>query len=85
MCQLIESAQAAIIWYCLCTYYCAVCVCQLIESAQAAIPEDLNMDSKLVVESQLLQESSAIKEEPANDAHVDSLDQMMCKIVDDLT
>ena len=50
-----------------------------------AIPEDLNLDSKLLVESQLLQESSAIKEEPMDDAHVDSLDQMMCRIVDDMT
>ena len=58
---------------------------QVIDAAVNAIPEDLNLDSKLLVESQLLQESSAIKEEPMDDAHIDSLDQMMCRIVDDMT
>ncbi|XP_076467761.1 mediator of RNA polymerase II transcription subunit 7-like [Babylonia areolata] len=60
-------------------------VIQLIQTAQSAIPEDLNLDSKLLVESELLQKSSAIKEEPMDDAYVDSLDHMMCKIVDDMT
>nr|KAG5711627.1 hypothetical protein BaRGS_016809 [Batillaria attramentaria] len=60
-------------------------VLQVIESAKAAIPADLNLDSKLLVESQLLQASAATKEEPADDSHIDSLDQMMCKIVDDMT
>lgn len=51
----------------------------------AAIPEELNLDSKLFAESQLLQASAWFKEEPVDDSHVDSLDQMMCKIVDDMT
>lgn len=60
-------------------------VLQVIESAVAAIPADLNLDSKLLVESQLLQATAATKEEPTDDGHIDSLDQMMCKIVDDMT
>lgn len=60
-------------------------VTQVLESAINAMPEDLTLDSKLLVESQLLQASSSIKEEPMDDAYVDSLDHMMCKIVDDLT
>ncbi|KAK7097965.1 mediator of RNA polymerase II transcription subunit 7-like [Littorina saxatilis] len=60
-------------------------VTQVIDSAVRAIPEDLNLDSKLLVESKLLQEAAAIKEEPMEDDHIDSLDQMMCKIVDEMT
>jgi hypothetical protein len=57
---------------------------QVLEAAISSIP-DLTLDSKLLVESQLLHELSSVKEEPMDDAYVDSLDQMMCKIVDDMT
>ncbi|XP_025087631.1 mediator of RNA polymerase II transcription subunit 7-like [Pomacea canaliculata] len=60
-------------------------VLQLIESAVGAIPEDLSLDSKLLVESQLLQATAEVKDDSADDGHIDSLDQMMCKIVDDMT
>lgn len=65
---------------------CIFCfLLQLIESAVGAIPEDLSLDSKLLVESQLLQATAEVKDDSADDGHIDSLDQMMCKIVDDMT
>ncbi|KAL8573397.1 hypothetical protein ACOMHN_032412 [Nucella lapillus] len=60
-------------------------VMQVVHLAQTIIPEDQSLDSKLLVKSELLQKSAAIKEEPMDESYVDSLDQMMCKIVDDMT
>lgn len=57
----------------------------LIHSAIAAIPEDVTLDSTLLTESETLGQTDDIKSEFMDLEACDSLDTMMCKIVDEMT
>ena len=87
--KIIQNSLRHIFKLLLCIFYfwSTIIVCcglQILESAINIIPEDLT-DSKVLVANQLLQANNAVKEEPVEDPYVDSLDQMMCKIADDMT
>ncbi|XP_005112154.1 mediator of RNA polymerase II transcription subunit 7 isoform X1 [Aplysia californica] len=60
-------------------------VMDLIQTAMNSIPEDVGMDSTLVSDSDLLNAVAEVKSEPMDLEACDSLDTMMCKIVDDMT
>ncbi|BFZ24192.1 hypothetical protein BsWGS_27231 [Bradybaena similaris] len=60
-------------------------VLDLIHSAITAIPEDVTMDSTLLTESETLGQTDDIKSEFMDMEACDSLDTMMCKIVDEMT
>ncbi|CAG5132570.1 unnamed protein product [Candidula unifasciata] len=60
-------------------------VLDLIHSAINAIPEDVTIDSTLLTESETLGQAEDIKSEAMDMEACDSLDTMMCKIVDEMT
>ncbi|KAH9489036.1 Mediator of RNA polymerase II transcription subunit 7 [Bulinus truncatus] len=60
-------------------------VIDLIQSAINAIPDDVTSDSSLLSESDSLGQSSDIKMELSDLETCDSLDKMMCTIVDGMT
>lgn len=57
----------------------------LIQSAINAIPEDVTLESNLLSESDSLGQSSDIKMDLSDLDACDSLDKMMCNIVDGMT
>ncbi|CAL1543297.1 unnamed protein product [Lymnaea stagnalis] len=60
-------------------------VMDLIQSAVNAIPDDVSLDSNLLSESDSMGQAADIKMEFMDAEACDSLDKMMCQIVDDLT
>ncbi|XP_067661334.1 mediator of RNA polymerase II transcription subunit 7-like [Haliotis asinina] len=59
---------------------------ELIESALAKLPEDVNLDSKLLVESELMLENAGTLNDASDDGEqCDRLDSMMCDIVDGMS
>lgn len=60
-------------------------VLDLIQTAFKAIPNDVTLDSNLLSESEMLGQSVDVKMEFMESDACDSLDKMMCQIVDDMT
>jgi len=60
-------------------------VLSLIQTAVSSIPEDVESDSSLSADHDLLMTGADVNKEPMELDKCDSLDTMMCKIVDDMT
>ena len=58
---------------------------ELIQSAVSSIPDEATAESELLNESDILGPETLAAAEPSDMDACDSLDTMMCKIVDDMT
>lgn len=57
---------------------------EMLHTCISSLPDDFNLDSKAFVKSELLQMANTISDMPSDSEPCDSLDRMMCGIIDEM-